>query len=143
MAHHHVEVKEELYEFKPATRSKLYILLVVGIVLAAIGFFTGGDGSHEEGGHGGGHSAVTTEKMVASVDQEHPQRLLSLTTLRLLNMLRQKQDMVHQTNMQLRLKVLNTQEHSMQVANIMRVLIGLSVSSQRFGCTTSISQVSD
>ncbi|MEJ1237835.1 quinol:cytochrome C oxidoreductase [Chryseolinea sp. T2] len=72
MAHHHVEVKEELYEFKPATRSKLYILLVVGIVFAAIGLFTAGDGSHEEGGHGGGHSAVATEKMVASVDQEHP-----------------------------------------------------------------------
>ena len=56
MAHHHVEVKEELYEFNPATRSKLYIVLVVGIVLAAIGLFTAGDGSEHgaEGGHGGG-----------------------------------------------------------------------------------------
>src|SRR5689334_2711825 len=73
MAHHHVEVKEELYEFKPATRSKLYILLVVGIVLAAIGLFTAGDGKHEaEGGHGGGHASAATANLVASADQEQP-----------------------------------------------------------------------
>jgi hypothetical protein len=75
MAHHHVEVKEELYEFKPATRSKLYILLVVGIALAALGLFTAGDGSeHAEGGHGGGHSSVVAkDKMVASIAQEPAQ----------------------------------------------------------------------
>jgi len=74
MAHHHVEVKEELYEFKPATRSKLYIVLVVGIVLAAIGLFTAGNGSEHGAaeGHGGGHAAVATEKLVASADQESP-----------------------------------------------------------------------
>jgi hypothetical protein len=74
MAHHHVEVKEELYEFKPATRSKLYIVLVVGIVLAAIGLFTTGDGSEHGAaeGHGGGHAAVTTEKLVAIAGQETP-----------------------------------------------------------------------
>lgn len=70
MAHHHVEVNEELYEFRPATRSKLYILLVVGVVLAAIGLFTAGDGAHDADGHGGGHAVVATEKMVASLDQD-------------------------------------------------------------------------
>lgn len=73
MAHHHAEVKDELYEFKPATRSKLYILLVVGIVFAAIGLFTTGEGGHgAEGGHGGGHAAVHTDKMVARLDQDAP-----------------------------------------------------------------------
>lgn len=68
MAHHHIEVREELYEFKPATRSKLYILLVVGVVLAAIGLFTAGDGSHEAD-HGGGHAALSTGEMVAVVQE--------------------------------------------------------------------------
>lgn len=60
------EVSDERYIFKPETRSKLLILLAVGIVLLGIGTWMAMSGGEE---HGGGHAATTvTKDMVASLD---------------------------------------------------------------------------
>lgn len=65
---HHVEVIEEHYEFKPATKTKLYILLGVGIALFALGLILAmSGGGHEE--HGGGHASVASSELVASAQQ--------------------------------------------------------------------------
>jgi len=65
---HHVEVTEEKYELRPETKKKLYILLVTGVVLFLLGLVLAmNDGGHDE--HAGGHAAVATEEMVATVQQ--------------------------------------------------------------------------
>jgi len=58
------EVSDEKYIFKPETRNKLMILLVVGVVLFAIGTWSAmSGGGHEE------HAAVAgSSEMVASLD---------------------------------------------------------------------------
>jgi hypothetical protein len=68
---HHVEVAEEQYVFRPETKKKLYILLIVGIVVFALGLvFAMNDSGHHEAAHGGGHAAVAeAQKLVASADQ--------------------------------------------------------------------------
>ncbi len=72
MAHHSI-VADELYIFRPETRTKLFYLLGVGIVLFVVGLIMaiyGGDGHHAEE-----HAAVKSEQLVANatanaVDQE-------------------------------------------------------------------------
>jgi len=65
---HHVEVTEEKYELRPETKKKLYILLITGIVLFALGLILAmSGGSHAE--HNGGHSSVATQELVASAQQ--------------------------------------------------------------------------
>ena len=70
MAHHHVEVADEQYVFRPETKRKLFYLLFAGILFFAIGlgiaYNQEGKGGHHEEGH---HGALHTEKMVASNDQ--------------------------------------------------------------------------
>jgi hypothetical protein len=68
---HHVEVAEEQYVFRPETKKKLYILLIVGIVVFALGLvFAMNDGGHHDAAHEGGHAAVAeAQKLVASADQ--------------------------------------------------------------------------
>lgn len=69
MAHHQVEVTEERYEFKSATKTKLYILLAAGVLLFILGIFTAmSGGGHDE--HGGAHhgAAAAAQHMVASSD---------------------------------------------------------------------------
>jgi hypothetical protein len=68
---HHVEVAEEQYVFRPETKKKLYILLIVGIVVFALGLVLAmNDGGHHEAVHEGGHAAVAeAQKLVASADQ--------------------------------------------------------------------------
>jgi hypothetical protein len=67
---HHVEVTEEKYIYRAATRTKLFILLGVGILLFAIGLalaISNEGHSHEE--HGG-HGALNSSNLVASVQQD-------------------------------------------------------------------------
>lgn len=70
MAHHQVEVTEENYIFKSGAKTKIFVLLGIGVLLFAIGLvmaISGGD--HAEGGahHG---SLTNSHELVASVDQE-------------------------------------------------------------------------
>ncbi|HPM32009.1 MAG TPA: quinol:cytochrome C oxidoreductase, partial [Chryseolinea sp.] len=72
MAHHQIEVAEEHYVFKPETRKKLIILLIVGIAVFALGLVLAmSGGGHEEAKHEGGHaSAVVAKELVASTQHE-------------------------------------------------------------------------
>jgi hypothetical protein len=70
MAHHQVEVTEENYIFRSGAKTKIFILLGIGVLLFAIGlaFAIAGEGKGDE--HHGAHGAVTTShELVASVDQ--------------------------------------------------------------------------
>jgi hypothetical protein len=73
MAHHHHEIEVEQYVFRPATRTKLFILLGAGILLLALGLILAmSGGGHEEGGH----AMTQSSELVASTDatatpQEH------------------------------------------------------------------------
>ncbi|HEY3405636.1 MAG TPA: quinol:cytochrome C oxidoreductase [Ohtaekwangia sp.] len=64
---HHAEVTAEQYEFKAATKKKLYILLIVGIVFFGLGLILAmNGGGHEE--HGG-HASAAAQELVASASQ--------------------------------------------------------------------------
>src|SRR5687768_8269103 len=67
---HQVEVTEEHYIYRPETRSKLYYLLITGVVLFAIGlFFAIRNEGKSDAGHGDGHHASqVTKEMVATSD---------------------------------------------------------------------------
>src|SRR5687767_8988107 len=72
MAHHHHEIEVEHYVFRPATRTKLFILLGAGVLLLALGLILAMSGGHEEGGH----AMTQSQELVASTDvsatpQEH------------------------------------------------------------------------
>ncbi|RAV98576.1 quinol:cytochrome C oxidoreductase [Pseudochryseolinea flava] len=69
MAHHHAEVQEEHYIFKPETKRKLFMLLIAGVVLFALGLFMAisSEGKHEGGDH---HAATNSHQLVASVAQD-------------------------------------------------------------------------
>ena len=60
-------VSEEQYIFKPATRSKLFMLLGAGILLFAIGVYMAMSGGNEE--HGATeHAAAISKNLVASTE---------------------------------------------------------------------------
>src|SRR6185369_958845 len=67
-------IADEKYEFKSATRSKLIIAFVVGLVLFIAGVFMAKSGGHEEEGAGEGKkehaSANISKNLVASTSQE-------------------------------------------------------------------------
>jgi len=63
---HQVEVIEEQYVFRPETKKKLYILLVVGVAVFILGLILAMN-SHDE--HGAGHASVTGKELVATADQ--------------------------------------------------------------------------
>jgi hypothetical protein len=67
---HHVEVTEEKYIYRAATRTKLFILLGVGILFLAVGLamaiYNEGHSQEEHGGHG----ALNSSNLVASVQQD-------------------------------------------------------------------------
>lgn len=63
-------VDAENYIFKPATKKKLVILLVSGIVLAVLGIVLAmSGGGHSE--HGEAHASLSETTMLASVAQDH------------------------------------------------------------------------
>ena len=66
---HQVVVTEEHYVFKPETKKKLFILLIVGAVLFALGLVLAISvpAHHEE--TKGGHAALQNNELVASVQQ--------------------------------------------------------------------------
>jgi hypothetical protein len=67
---HQVVVTEESYILRSGTKTKLYILLGVGVLLFALGLVLamndGGDAHH-----GGEHGSLQTEQLLASTQQEH------------------------------------------------------------------------
>ncbi|WP_276370343.1 quinol:cytochrome C oxidoreductase [Chryseolinea sp. H1M3-3] len=66
---HQVVVTEEHYVFKPATKKNLYIVLGIGVGLFILGLVLAiSGGGHHEGGDGG-HAAVQSSELVASVQQ--------------------------------------------------------------------------
>jgi len=66
---HHGEVTVEQYVFKPETKRKLFYLLGAGILLFVLGLVLAmsGVGGHDE--EYGGHASITSNELVASVDQ--------------------------------------------------------------------------
>src|SRR6188768_3122313 len=64
---HQAEVTVEQYEFKAATKKKLFILLGVGIALFVLGLILaiGGEGHEEHGGH----ASAAAQELVASATQ--------------------------------------------------------------------------
>jgi len=68
MAHHHITVADEQFEFKSETRNKIFYLLGFGLLLFIIGLVMaisqGEAPAHEY------EATVETEKLVASADQE-------------------------------------------------------------------------
>jgi hypothetical protein len=70
MAHHQTIVADEQYEFKSATRNKIFYLLGFGVLLFLIGLFLAMGEKKHEGGHEGGHASAETHQLVASADQE-------------------------------------------------------------------------
>jgi hypothetical protein len=71
---HHITVADEQYVFTSSARNNLLMLLAVGVVVFIIGLFSAMSEVKEEG-HGGaehhGASTVETEKLTASVEQQH------------------------------------------------------------------------
>jgi hypothetical protein len=71
---HHITVADEQYEFKSATRNRLFSLLGAGVLIFVIGLFLamrGNDGPASEHGEGHGeHASVAKKELVASA-QEH------------------------------------------------------------------------
>ena len=68
---HHITVVDEQYVFTNSTRNKLFMLLAAGVLLFIIGLFSAMSGGNDEGGEHHGANTVQTEKLTASVDQEH------------------------------------------------------------------------
>src|SRR5258708_38573501 len=76
MAHTQEVIADEKYDFKSATRSKLFMLFGAGLLLFIIGVFMarsgGGHGAAPEHGEKKEHaSAQISDKLVASADQDH------------------------------------------------------------------------
>lgn len=68
-----VHIQEERYIFKPTLRKNIFIALIVGVVLFALGLVLAMNATpHQEGGeHGGGHGSIEqTSKMTASLQHE-------------------------------------------------------------------------
>ena len=63
---HQVEVIEEQYVFRPETKKKLYILLVVGVAVFILGLILAMN-SHDSRGEG--QASTTGKELVATADQ--------------------------------------------------------------------------
>lgn len=65
-----VHIQEERYIFKPELRRNIFIALMAGVAVFALGLFLAMN-AHEEGAHDGGHGSVEqTSKMTASLQHE-------------------------------------------------------------------------
>jgi hypothetical protein len=67
---HQVVVTDESYIFRSATKTKLYILLGVGVFLFVLGLVLAMN-TTEDSHHGGGHGALQKEQLLASTQQDH------------------------------------------------------------------------
>ncbi len=54
-------VSEEKFEFTSTAKRRLIITLIIGVVLAVLGFFTIGSGGSHDAGHGDDHSAHVSD----------------------------------------------------------------------------------
>jgi hypothetical protein len=69
MAHHHqVVVTEESYIFRSATKTKLFILLGVGVLLFVVGLILAMN-DHGDAHHGDAHGSIDNQELLASTDQ--------------------------------------------------------------------------
>lgn len=78
MAHTHITITEEKFEFTSKARKQILILLIAGVALLALGIVISmvGGGDHHEGGHHGMVSGMdnmtaSLEMPAASGEQEH------------------------------------------------------------------------
>ena len=65
-----VHIQEEHYTFKPETKKSIFYMLALGLLLFGIGFFQAYNSTKEGGEHGGGHAAIESQKMTASIHHE-------------------------------------------------------------------------
>jgi hypothetical protein len=66
---HQVVVTEEHYKFRPETRKKLFIFLIVGVVVFALGLIMAISGGGHQEETKGGHASLQSSEFVASVQQ--------------------------------------------------------------------------
>ena len=76
MAHHTTVIADEKYDFKSATRSKLFMLFGAGLILFILGVFLAKAPAPSHGGGEHGEktehaSAQISDKLVAGTDQDH------------------------------------------------------------------------
>jgi hypothetical protein len=63
-------IQEEHYTFKPETKKMIIYLLIAGVLIFGIGLFLAMNSASGGEGHGEGHAAIETQKMVASIQHE-------------------------------------------------------------------------
>jgi hypothetical protein len=64
----HISITEEQYNFKPAAKKQLLIVLAAGVFLLAIGLWAAISGGHDA--HGEEHSGLPTVQQVASISTD-------------------------------------------------------------------------
>jgi hypothetical protein len=75
MAHHITTVVDEQYEFRSATRKKIFYVLGVGVLLFIIGLLIEMNKDSHGGGHGeGGHAMVQQDKLLADATPQDAQQ---------------------------------------------------------------------